>query len=169
MGYGITISGLDDCLKCFENAPENVVKVTRKALRDASKASSRTLRGRLPKRWRALVKYKVVRTMKGNLNAVFGLFNGKQTQGHQNPSGAPIADWFKAYWINYGTLDNRDPNHQFQRPVKHRETAAAKRRRNTEGIRPRNFFEAGLSGWEASFVEEFQKSMKRNEQDLLER
>lgn len=164
---GITISGLDDCLKFFDNAPENLVKATRKSLKDASKTTSKMLRNRIPKRWRNLVKYKV--TNKGHLNAVFGLFNTKLAQGHQNPKGAPIPDWFKAYWLNYGTLSNRDPEHHFQQPVKHRKTAAAINRRNTTGIRPRNFFEAALPGWEGVFFQEFQKSLKKQENELYAR
>ena len=164
---GITISGLDDCLKFFDNAPENLVNASRKALRDASKKTSRTLQNRAPKRWRGLVKYKV--TNKGHLNAVFGLFNTKIVQGHQNPHGAGIPDWFKAYWLNYGTLDNRDPEHHFLNPVKHGKTVAAKRRRNQTGVRPRRFFEEALPGWETIFYEEFQRSLKKQENELYDR
>lgn len=170
MNPGITISGLDDCLNFFDNAPENLMKVSRKAMRDASRATSKELRSKIPKRWRHLVKYRVVRTWKkGNLNAVFGLFNGKQTQGHQNPNGSEIPDWFKAYWLNYGTLENRDPEHQFDRPVKHRKTAAAQRRKSSTGIKPRKFFEAAIPGWEETFVEAFSESLKKQENDLYER
>lgn len=169
MATGITISGLDDCLKVFDNAPENLLKISRQALKDASKVSARTVKSRIPKRWNRLVRYKVVKTANGKLNAVFGLFNNRQAQGHQNPSGAQIADWFKAYWINYGTLENRDPSHHFKNPVKHRKTAAARRRRNSTGIQPWNFFEAGIAGWEGPFVESFKNSLKRQEYKLYDR
>jgi len=169
MSRGITISGLDDCLRCLDEAPQNLMKMSRQALKDASRVSSRTVRSRIPKRWNRLVRYKVVKTSNGKLNAVFGLFNGHQVQGHQDPNGAQIADWFKAYWINYGTLQNRDPSHHFQNPVRHHKTAAARRRRNTDGIRPRNFFEAAIAGWEGPFVETFRNSLKKQEAKLYER
>lgn len=169
MSTGITISGLDDCIRLFDHAPENVMQVSRAALRDASRKTSRIVRGRIPKRWQQLVRHKVSKTYKGNLNAVFGLFNSHVAQGHQNPQGSPVPDWFKAYWLNYGTLSRRDPNHQFQQPVKHRKTAAAGRRRNREGIEPRKFFEAAVAGWEGPFVEAFQASLKSQERKLYER
>jgi hypothetical protein len=72
---------------------------------------------------------------------LLGLFNGHQRQGHQNKAGN-VDDWFKAYWLNYGTLSKRDPEHQFRTPVKHKGSAAAARRKFTEGLEPRKFFEA---------------------------
>ena len=168
MAAGITIQGLDDCLRFFDQAPENLMKVSRTALRDGAKAVTKVSRQRLPKRWRGLVRYKVLRNYKGNLQVLWGLFNGHQRQGHQNPKNA-IDDWFKAYWLNYGTLDNRDPEHHFQTAVKHRKTAAAARRKNTEGIKPRKFFEASISGWEGTFTEAFSASLKKQEDKLYER
>lgn len=168
MADAITIQGLDDCLRFFDQAPENLMKVSRTALRDGGKEVSKMARQRLPKRWRRLVRSKVLRSYKGDLQVLWGLFNGHQQQGHQNKNGA-IDDWFKAYWLNYGTLANRDPEHQFKTPVKHRKTAAASRRRNTEGIKPRKFFEASIQGWEDRFIEAFSASLKKQEDKLYER
>lgn len=169
MAEGITISGLQDCIKFFDNAPENMMKATRKALREASKETTKLVRAKTPKRWRRMLRYKVVKTYKGDLNAVFGLFNNKMAQGHQNPNGSQIDDWFKAYWLNYGTLDKRDPEHQFQRPVKHSKTAAARRRKNTAGIAPRKFFEQAIAGWSDPFVRAFQESLRKQENELYDR
>lgn len=168
MANAITIQGLDDCLRFFDQAPENLMKVSRTAMRDGGKEVSKMARQRLPKRWRKLVRSKVLRSYKGNIQVLWGLFNGHQQQGHQNKNGA-IDDWFKAYWLNYGTLANRDPEHHFQTPVKHRKTAAAARRRSTEGIKPRKFFEAAIQGWEDRFTEAFSASLKNQEDKLYER
>ena len=169
MSNGITISGLEDCLKLFDQAPENLVKVSREALRDASKATTRMIRTKMPKRFRRLVRYKVIKnSTKGTIHALLGLFNGHQRQGHQNKAG-DVDDWFKAYWLNYGTLSNRDPNHQFREPVKHRKTAAAQRRRNSQGLRHRNFFEASIAGWQGVFTDAFSKSLKDHEDKLYKR
>lgn len=166
---GITISGLDDCLKLFDQAPANLAKVSRTALKDASKVTTRQIRGRLPKRWRGLVRYKVMKTyQKGDLHALLGLFNGHQRQGHQNKAGN-VDDWFKAYWLNYGTLSKRDPEHHFDQPVKLPETWSAGRRKNTRGIKPRKFFEEAIAGWQGTFVEAFGKSIKNQEDKLYER
>ena len=163
MSQGITISGLDDCLRYFDNAPEELVKATRKAMRDASTKTSKMIKQRIPKRWNRLMKYKV--SNKGHLLATIGMFNGHQSQGNQ-PKGGKIDDWFKSYWLNYGTLDKRDPEHHFDNPVKHRSTAAAKRRRNTAGIEPRKFFEEAIQGWQTTFVETFTESLKKQGYDI---
>ena len=163
MSNGITISGLDECLRYFNNAPEELVKATRKAMRDASTTTTRMIKRRIPKRWNRLVRYKV--SNKGSLLSTIGMFNGHQAQGNQ-PKNGKIDDWFKAYWLNYGTLDKRDPEHQFDRPVKHRATQAAKNRRNTAGISPRKFFEASIGGWQTTFVEAFKESLKKQEYDI---
>ena len=43
-GNGISISGLDDCLRWMDQMPENCVKATQTALRDASKEVTKTIR-----------------------------------------------------------------------------------------------------------------------------
>ena len=85
MSQGITISGLDDCLRYFDNAPEELVKATRKAMRDASTKTSKMIKQRIPKRWNRLMKYKV--SNKGHLLATIGMFNGHQSQGNQPKNG----------------------------------------------------------------------------------
>lgn len=163
MAEGITISGLDDCLRFFDNAPENVVKATRNALRDASKVTAKMIRGRMDKRFRRLVRFKV--TNKGHLNAGIGLFNdGKGTGQH-----ADMPDWFKAYWKNYGTLEGRDPQHHFDQPVNHSKTQAAKNRRNRMGIAHRNFYDEAITGWQETFVPAFRESMSKQEDQFYKR
>ena len=167
-GRGLSITGLDDCLRWIDKMPENCVKATQVALRDASKAATKNIRARTPARWRRMVKYKVKMLMDGKLNAAMGLWNGHQQQGHLNPK-APIDDWFKAYWANYGTLSHRDPNHQFVKPIKPASSAAGKRRKNNVGQKPQNFFEAAVEGFEETFVEAFEKSLAKQESTFYER
>ena len=164
---GLTITGLDDCLKFFDNLPENVVKATRNALRDGGRATAKQIRQRVPKRWTRLVKTKV--TNKGNLYVTTGMFNGHQSQGHQPSKKAPIDDWFKMYWLNYGTLEGRDPSHEFDRPIKHAGTAAARNRKNRTGVQHRNFFEEAIKGWRETFMAAFNESFKRQERELYKR
>ena len=91
------IQGLDDCLRWMDKAPENCIKVSRAAMRDASRTVSKKMRQRTPKRWRRLVKFAVNKNANGTLAAWIGLFNGHQQQGHQNKDAKAIDDWFKAY------------------------------------------------------------------------
>lgn len=164
---GITVTGLDDCLKFFDNLPKNMVKVTRKALREGGNAVARQIRRRVPKRWSRLVRAKV--TSRGRLYATVGMFNGHQAQGNQPKGDAKVDDWFKMYWLNYGTLEGRDPTHQFDNPIKPSWYAAAKRRRGQSGVRHRNFFEESIKGWRETFIAKFNESLARQERELYNR
>lgn len=157
------IQGLDDCLRWMDKAPENCIKVSRAAMRDASRAVSKKMRQRTPKRWRRLVKLAVNKNANGTLAAWIGLFNGHQQQGHQNKDAKAIDDWFKAYWANYGTLTHRDQSHTFKYGIKNR------KRRNNVGQRPMNFFEAAANGAESEFVDAFSKALAEKERDFYDR
>ena len=158
------IEGLEDCLKCMDKAPENVLKMTTASMREAAKKTTRTIRQRLPKQfWRRLVRYKM---SKGQLTqdsyVLMGLFN----KGRKNADGSKyIPDWFKAYWANYGTLKHRDPSHDFDYPVK----ADTKRRKNDEGQMPTKEFEAAIAGWEGEFMQTFDEEMEKNQDKLYDR
>ena len=105
MATSVSISGLDDCLRMFDQAPENLLKISRKAMKEGSKKAAASIRKKMPKRWRRIVRYKVDKQYDGRLAAFIGLFQIGLAQGHQNPGKGEIYDWFKAYWQNYGTLD----------------------------------------------------------------
>ena len=107
------ITGLDDCLKCFDQAPKNLLKVVKKALKEGGKRAAKELRKAMPRRFKRLVSNKVVKGVaSGDYSALIGAFN-RVKSGTNEPD-----DWFKAYWKNYGTLTKRDPNHKFDYPVK---------------------------------------------------
>jgi len=161
MAGSISIEGLDDCLRCLDAAPANLVKMTRTAMRDASKATSRQIRQKTPARFRRLVRYKVFKgQVSGNLGALVGLFNKGKTNG-----SSQVADWFKAYWKNYGTLTRRDQSHHFQQPVKRR----VRGRRNNIGQPAEKFFEDAIAGWEGPFMDAFSKSLKEQENKIYDR
>lgn len=156
---GIRIEGLEDTLKYFDEAPDKLLKLSQKASREGAKAVGKKLRSGLPKNFKKLTKYKVKKTGSGELSITIGLYNN---QGR--PEKAP--DWFKAYWLNYGTLEGRDPSHHFSNAIKRRHTSAAKNRRNKEGIQARNFYEGAIRGWEDVFIRAFEEALKKNEDDL---
>ena len=160
----ITIEGLDEALRWAEKAPENCIKATRAALREASRVESRKLRQRIPKRWRKLVKYAVTKSQEGKLKSYVGMFNGNQVEGHQDPNGKPAFDWFKAYWANYGTLTHRDPNHSFREPIKNN-----KRRRNNMGQPRQNFYEVAIGPFVEEFSQAFTQAFAKQQSKLMER
>lgn len=163
MAAGIRIEGVEDCLKMFDKAPENALKVCRKGLRKGSAAVAKSIRKGVPRDWRKLVKYKVGRLPNGELWARAGLYGSAIAKGA--PKDDPGFRWFKAYWANYGTLTRRDPTHHFQTKVK----PESERRRNDVGQPAQHFFENSLNGWEDVFVEAFQAEVKKNEDELYDR
>lgn len=164
MADAIRIEGLDDCLKMFDNAPANALKVCRKAFRKAARETSKHIKKGIPKRFKKLMRYKVGKTAAGNIYARVGLYNTQEATGKQ-PQNGKTFDWFKAYWANCGTMSRRDPSHQFQFKVK----AKNKYRRQSVGQPAQRFFERSINGWEDVFVEAFEKEVIKNESELYER
>ena len=148
----IKIEGVEDCIRMFEKAPENIMKISQKALKEASKVTAKHIRQKVPSRWRKIVKYKV-KNYDGKLSARVGLYGtGKNF------------DWFKAYWANYGTLERRDTSHEFEYKIKRNVT-----RRNNKGQKAQNFFEKATEGWENAFVDKFEEVINKHEQELYNR
>ena len=75
MPSAIRIEGLDDCLRCLDKAPENVVKMVNTALRTASRKTAKGIRAKMPFTFGRLVRYKVFKgQITGDTNALVGLF-----------------------------------------------------------------------------------------------
>lgn len=168
-GY-LKIEGMSDCMRWCDKAPEDMVKLAKKAMRDGGKAVTKTMRPKIAERWRSLLKYKVTGGKNDkDLNCGIGMFNNKKQQGHSNPGQDPAYDWFKFYWQNYGTLTRRDPNHEFVYPVRHSGTTAAKRRRNRVGQPHLNFYDKAIEGYEDIFFNAFAKTITDNIDDCYDR
>lgn len=164
MAKGVHIEGVEECLRMLDKAPENALKICRKAMKAGSKAVATQIRKGVPRRWRRLVRSKVGKLPDGNLYARAGLYNGKQVGGNQ-PKEGQTWDWFKAYWANYGTLSRRDPSHQFRYKVKPK----SKSRRQDVGQPAQNFFEAASEGWQDVFVRTFENEVERNKDEIYGR
>lgn len=161
---GITISGLDDVTKWLDGLPKEAFNASKKAGREAGRATVKQIRKSIPRRWSKLVKSKVIKTRSGKVNIGMGLWaHGGRSK---NNDGDMKMDWFKAYWSNYGTLENRDPGHKFQSKIKPQSTSAAKNRRNRHGQPALNFFEDAIVGWEDTYTRAFAESLKKQEKEL---
>lgn len=164
----VTIEGINDAMRAFEKAPEKMDKIIVTAMRSACKPVAKDIRSKTPSRFKKLVKSKVKANNNQEVEAWIGLFNGKQKNGRQGKT--KVDDWFKAYWQNYGTLENRDPIHHFQSPVKHNKTRAARNRRGHRGIKARHFYpyDDGLpQSIVQQYLHELQGSLKKQEDKLL--
>ena len=154
------ITGLDDCLKCFDQAPKNLLKVVKKAMKDGGKQAAKEFRKVMPRRFKRLITNKVVKgSVSGDYSALIGAFN-RVKSGTDEPD-----DWFKAYWKNYGTLTRRDPNHKFDNPVKR----LNRKRRNEVGQAAENFYDQAVAPAQRAFIRAFQDSLKQQEDKLKER
>ena len=160
---GIRIKGVSEVLRTFDEAPDELVKAVKKALRKACAGEVRNLRKSVPDSFRQLPKSSVKVMRSGNVSALFGLFLDRKWQ---DESGRVGPDWFHAYWKNYGTLQGRDPSHRFETPVRHGSTRVAKRRRNNVGQMYDNFFEQAIVGFQERTFSVFKQSMKEQGYDI---
>lgn len=160
MANSTYITGLDDALKCFDQAPGNLLKVVRQAMKDGGRQAAKVIRQAMPRRFKRLVSSKVVKgAVSGDYSALIGAFN-RAKSGNNEPD-----DWFKAYWKNYGTLTRRDKGHTFDYPIKH----LNRKRRNEVGQHAEKFYDGAVSPARDAFVRTFQDSVKNQEDKLKQR
>ena len=158
--YRTYITGLDDCLKCFDQAPNNLLNVIKTALREGGKEAAKEIRKAMPRRFKRLVSCKVVKgSLSGDWSALVGAFN-KAKSGTDEPD-----DWYKAYWKNYGTLTKRDQSHKFDFPIK----KLSHKRRNEVGQPAEKFYDRAIGPAQEAFLRKFQDSVKSQEDKLKER
>ena len=154
------ITGLDDALKCFDQAPKNLLKVVKTALKDGGKQAAKEIRKAMPRRFKRLVSCKVVKgALSNDWSALVGAFN-KAKGGTDEPD-----DWYKAYWKNYGTLTKRDKDHKFDYPIK----KLSRKRRNEVGQDAEKFYDKSIDPAQNAFIRAFQDSIKKQEDKLKER
>ena len=162
MSVSVDIQGIQECYRKLDDMPEAALRLVKKSMLEASKPVTRSIRNAVDiPHWRKLVKSKVAvgRSAWEGTQASIGMFNnGKVTNSTKK---ADRADWFKAYWANYGTLSRRDPNHQFRNPVK------AKKRHQSVGQHQQNFFERGSEGQEQVFLKKFEDYFTEHQNDLV--
>lgn len=139
------IQGLDEALEELKFYPEKINSVTKKALKTAVQPVLKDIKSLAPSRsFARLVKYKLV---KGGIK--IGYF-GSKTEGAR---GDEPPTWFKIYWNNYGTMDNRWKGHTFQQPVK-------KKSQGKSGVRFKLFFERATDKKENVVYNNFVKAVE---------
>lgn len=164
MSVTVKIEGLRECNSVLDEMPSAALKLIKKAMQEASKPVARNLRAAVDiPHWRKLVKSKVAvgRSAWEGTQAAVGMFNnGKVTNSTKKEDRA---DWFKAYWANYGTLSRRDPNHPFKNAVR------SKKRHQSVGQPPQNFFERGSEGQERVFLKQFEDYFSSHQDELVKK
>ena len=125
--------------------PEKMLKLTKKSMQSAASESAKIIRRAGNPSFASLVGYKVASgKLSGDLSAAVGYFRSRQKEK------SDVDDWFKAYWSEYGTLENRYAGHRFQR------RRAARSRHFRGGIMPRLLYE----GCKSDAVDAYQRRME---------
>ena len=125
--------------------PDKMLKLTKKSMRSAASESAKIIRKAGNPRFTSLVGYKVASgKLSGDLSAAVGYFRSRQKEK------SDVDDWFKAYWSEYGTLENRYAGHRFQR------RRAARSRHFRGGIMPRLLYE----GCKSDAVDAYQRRLE---------
>ena len=131
--------------------PEKMLKLTKKSMRSAASESAKIIRRAGNQRFASLVGYKVASgKLSGDLSAAVGYFRSRQKEK------SDVDDWFKAYWSEYGTLENRYAGHRFQR------RRAARSRHFRGGIMPRLLYEGCKSDAVEAYQIRLEKEMVKN-------
>ena len=131
--------------------PEKMLKLTKKSMRSAAAESAKIIRRAGNPRFASLVGYKVASgKLSGDLSAAVGYFRSRQKEKSN------VDDWFKAYWSEYGTLENRYAGHRFQR------RRAARSRHFRGGIMPRLLYEGCKSDAVDAYQRRLEKEMVKN-------
>ena len=131
--------------------PDKMLKLTKKSMRSAASESAKIIRRAGNPRFASLVGYKVASgKLSGDLSAAVGYFRSRQKEK------SDVDDWFKAYWSEYGTLENRYAGHRFQR------RRAARSRHFRGGIMPRLLYEGCKSDAVDAYQTRLEKEMVKN-------
>ena len=131
--------------------PDKMLKLTKKSMRSAASESAKIIRRAGNQRFASLVGYKVASgKLSGDLSAAVGYFRSRQREK------SDVDDWFKAYWSEYGTLENRYAGHRFQR------RRAARSRHFRGGIMPRLQYEGCKSDAIDAYQTRLEKEMVKN-------
>lgn len=159
------IVGTAEACAFLRRYPLECNKIILRALRESVKPVSTRVRSAVPyPQWRRLVKVKAKESRAtGRLYAVAGMRDDGKVQ-----EGSKIPDWFKAYWLNYGTLTRRDAGHTFTRAPRGSSS------RNKKGSpkpdnKYRNFYDHAVEGLDKDITDKFLKSIERQHARLLDK
>ena len=131
--------------------PDKMLKLTKKSMRSAASESAKIIRRAGNQRFASLVGYKVASgKLSGDMSAAVGYFRSRQKEK------SDVDDWLKAYWSEYGTLENRYAGHRFQR------RRAARSRHFRGGIMPRLQYEGCKSDAIDAYQTRLEKEMVKN-------
>lgn len=150
------VKGADALLKKLDAMPREAEKIALRAMREAGKEAARVQKQVTANYWPGLVKSSAHKDAFGKPYVSVGY----QSRTKKGARGADIPDWFKAYWMNYGTLKHRREDiHKFQRKIRN------VKRRNNEGQPAKLFFQEG----HPMVRRAFDSALKKKFEELIEK
>ena len=169
------IEGTYEFTQFLKRYPLECNKIIRKALGASGRIVASSIRRMTPvPKWKRLVKSKVSMSREsGRLYVRAGYFGAKRGSAFKKDGFDSNWEFFKAYWLNNGTLKRRDPDHEFTYPpgvlkVKYDKKGNIKSKpRNREGITPRNFYEKSVEGLEPKVERVFVRSIEKQHEQLI--
>lgn len=140
------VIGAEAVQRAFDRFPDEMIKEMRKSLRRRTKPLLERVKSASPKtEWNDFATLKM-KSKGGRVSSTIGFF-GDQAKG---------IEWFKAYWLNYGTLAGRDPEHEFKYRVN-----ANRRKKQRHGIDYENFFENAVKGQDEVVMAQVEKDLEQ--------
>ena len=114
MSANFTLDGTENLRKIFEDMPERGYrKPIIAAFRKAADPVKRAMSARLPASLKAVKKILKIKPGKGkSLTLAVGFFGDEGK--YINSKGTVVDAYNLVYWLNYGTLSNRDRMHKFK-------------------------------------------------------
>lgn len=130
------VEGADRITEMFAKMPAEMKQEMKKQMRSSSRPWLTRMKASVPyAQWKQLAKINVKQLRKSGLvSCMVGFFGSKSDSDKQ-------FEWMKLYWDNYGTLRRRDPQHNFEQPIKRN-----KKRRNEVGQPHNNYFDKVVEG-----------------------
>ncbi|MBR5979434.1 MAG: hypothetical protein IK029_01430 [Oscillospiraceae bacterium] len=160
------IEGTKEACAFLEAYPKETKKIISKALRYAVNPVAKKVKSAVPyPKWQTLVRVKANESkVTGRLYAVAGMLDN----GQSSVKGG-ITDWFKAYWMNYGTLQRRDHAHKFVRGPRGKNSRNKMGQPNPKGKAQQyyHFYDKAVDGMDVDLTNRFLKSIERQHEQLL--
>lgn len=158
------IEGTAEAVEFLRRYPLEANGMIKKALSAAGRPIANAIRRQTPyQAWRKMVRTRVrmSRKMK-RLYMTSGYHEIKRGLKRKANGKLEISDWYKAYFMNYGTRERRDLDHKFDKAE-----AGTKKNRNMRGQFGLNFYDKAISDLEAQVKQKFTTTIERMHEELL--